>query len=425
MWADAAQDTLYNILHGPPHARKHFEDFLASQFNEESLHFYLDVEKLFQSGLIPEGQNGQISRQRSSFTRRRLSVGSATSRIIATAGDGVATPKPARISNQCTTADATTPHSPAARIATTAGEPDEEVAGESPVPLLNGPQNGQLSASAASAASDGEAEAAASAAAARESAAWAQAQSIYQRFIASSAPSEINLPSKIKEQQFSQQNYQGFLMDAQQEILRLLVLDAFPRFLQSPYCELMLQALGRMQQQQQQQSSAPSAPASAGSAPSALEAQVVETRNNLGDARSPRSWLEAFMHVADVLPASIVVSDMSQPHAPIVYANPAFCTMTGESSSPLADDDHLVLRIGNIWTCTRINHIFQPLEDLHAHQPHFSTFGGRARASSTFLNLSHHLHHLQQFQATRRPRPKDAIASIFREPTQKAKQSSF
>ena len=93
-------------------------------------------------------------------------------------------------------------------------------------------------------------------------------------------------------------------------IMNSLALDAFPRFIQSKYCNKVLEVL-RSQGNN--------------------EMDGVMNSMNMNAPKDADEWLNSFVSIAESLPACIVISDMTIPGAPMVYVNDSFCNTTGYS----------------------------------------------------------------------------------------------
>jgi len=93
--------------------------------------------------------------------------------------------------------------------------------------------------------------------------------------------------------------------------LKMLAFDAFPRFVKSKQCQVVMASL--------QQSGGNS--------------QLAGMLSNI-DSQGPQDaddWLNIFVSTAESFPACIVISDMTIPGAPMVYVNSEFCNTTGYS----------------------------------------------------------------------------------------------
>jgi PAS domain S-box-containing protein len=91
--------------------------------------------------------------------------------------------------------------------------------------------------------------------------------------------------------------------------LKMLAFDAFPRFVRSPMCQQVLQAIKQ-----------------------AGGNSNVESMLNSVDSKVPQDaddWLNIFVATAESFPACIVISDMTIPGAPMVFVNQEFCRTTG------------------------------------------------------------------------------------------------
>ncbi|KAH8067310.1 PAS domain-containing protein [Aureococcus anophagefferens] len=84
-----------------------------------------------------------------------------------------------------------------------------------------------------------------------------------------------------------------------QNTFKMLVVDSFPRFVQSSYAKSLGASLAGP---------------------------------DLAKVRDADEWLSAFTQIAETWPACIVVSDMTIPGAPMVYVNPEFCRVTEYTS---------------------------------------------------------------------------------------------
>lgn len=71
-----------------------------------------------------------------------------------------------------------------------------------------------------------------------------EALAIYNRFVKSGSADEVNLPSRLRDASaYTQEMHVQLLTMAQREILLMMSLDAFPRFLRSHHCDAMMAAL--------------------------------------------------------------------------------------------------------------------------------------------------------------------------------------
>jgi PAS domain S-box-containing protein len=68
-------------------------------------------------------------------------------------------------------------------------------------------------------------------------------EAIFSTYVKEGALSEINVSAAIRAGAFDASNFEATLLAAQEEVHRMLTLDAFPRFLRSAHCEAMLAAL--------------------------------------------------------------------------------------------------------------------------------------------------------------------------------------
>ena len=214
--------------------------------------------------------------------------------------------------------------------------------------------------------------------------AWDYAKLIFDKYIKPGAISEVNLSAKIRDGDFNEANYTEYLANAQDEIFRMLSLDAFPRFLQSKNCDAMLEELalvaaGRTKgnngntdanlSEGENGSSLVYSPIKVTEhekslisnninegdtqtpvVPVSSESESVPTNSSNLDALSPADqellvqsiqkarntarksagiWLEAFKAVANLLPSSIVIADMSVKGVPLIYINKEFSRISG------------------------------------------------------------------------------------------------
>ncbi|KAJ1428242.1 hypothetical protein B484DRAFT_396918, partial [Ochromonadaceae sp. CCMP2298] len=91
--------------------------------------------------------------------------------------------------------------------------------------------------------------------------------------------------------------------------LKMLAFDAFPRFVKSPGCAVVMNAIK----------------SDGGNA-------EAEGFLNTAGSKGPQDaddWLNSFVSTAESFPACIVISDMTIPGAPMVYVNKEFCKTTG------------------------------------------------------------------------------------------------
>lgn len=127
-------------------------------------------------------------------------------------------------------------------------------------------------------------------------------------YIVPGSPREVNLPSRLKRSNTSPNMWQVCAREAQTEVLRLLAADSFPRFLRSTYCRAMISAVLA--------SGLPGSPQLPGEDPEAYASRL-----SLGKPQSPIvslwpaiDWLKRFMLIAEMLPSSILVTDVSAVH---------------------------------------------------------------------------------------------------------------
>jgi len=70
-------------------------------------------------------------------------------------------------------------------------------------------------------------------------------QAIYAKYVARGAAEEVNLPVRYRNAPFDPAAHVELLTRAQQEVITMMALDAFPRFLRSRYCDRMLDELAK------------------------------------------------------------------------------------------------------------------------------------------------------------------------------------
>ena len=92
-------------------------------------------------------------------------------------------------------------------------------------------------------------------------------------------------------------------------LLKLMSLDAFPRFVKAPECKMLLDQIR----------------SSGGNG--AIEASLGQIAN--AGPQDADDWLNTFVVTAESFPACIVISDMTIPGAPMVFVNSEFCRTTG------------------------------------------------------------------------------------------------
>ncbi|KAG5176429.1 PAS domain-containing protein [Tribonema minus] len=90
-------------------------------------------------------------------------------------------------------------------------------------------------------------------------------------------------------------------------------------------------AAGRLSQEELDASRAAAMAESSGSLDTALNTVSNTKAWSTKNATDADDWLKAFIATADSFPACIVVSDMTQPGAPMIFVNDAFCKVTGYS----------------------------------------------------------------------------------------------
>ncbi len=93
-------------------------------------------------------------------------------------------------------------------------------------------------------------------------------------------------------------------------IINSLAMDAFPRFIQSKYCNKVMEVLR-----------------SQGN----TEMDAIMNSANMNAPKDADEWLNSFVSIAESLPACIVISDMTIAGAPMVFVNEEFCNTTGYS----------------------------------------------------------------------------------------------
>jgi len=150
---------------------------------------------------------------------------------------------------------------------------------------------------------------------------------VYKSFVREGGEAQVNLPGRLAPKprdwkKATADEKKDVLQKAEAEILKMMALDCFPRFVRSPFCSGLIEDM----------SAGAGAPPDAGDA--AVDAALVELRHRLTKARdelpaSSSAWLERLAMVADVLPVCVVVSDMVKEDQPLCYVNDYFCTMTG------------------------------------------------------------------------------------------------
>ncbi len=154
-----------------------------------------------------------------------------------------------------------------------------------------------------------------------------RALAVHEKFVAAGAAEEVNVPARLQKN-LSRKDFLPQMHAAQEEVLRLLAFDVFPRFIRSRYCEEMLQELERGAQG-----------ANAGALSSGL---VKGLRDELdgavavaqGPTAAPQStgsarWLDLLAHTSQLLPVCVAVSDCSVRGVPLVFVNREFTKTTG------------------------------------------------------------------------------------------------
>lgn len=131
----------------------------------------------------------------------------------------------------------------------------------------------------------------------------AQAVGLYNKFVRAGAEQEVNLPDSFRNSSLTNDPL-PVLEEAQEEVLRMLSMDCFPRFLQSKECQEMLDSLKNSQ----------------------LRSNVYESKKNIPNNRY--EWLGLFKAVAEHLPTCIVIADKMTASLPIIYVNQAFTETT-------------------------------------------------------------------------------------------------
>ena len=89
--------------------------------------------------------------------------------------------------------------------------------------------------------------------------------------------------------------------------LKLMALDAFPRFIKTPAAEQLMAQLVKK-----------------GGQGASLAGALTQ-----GGPQDADDWLNSFVVTAETFPACIVISDMTIPGAPMVFVNTEFCRVTG------------------------------------------------------------------------------------------------
>ena len=130
-----------------------------------------------------------------------------------------------------------------------------------------------------------------------------QAKELYNKFIRAGGEQEVNLPGSFKNSSLSNDPL-PVLEQAQEEVLRMLSMDCFPRFLQSKECEEMLDSFKN----------------------SELHDNVDKSKKNVPNNRD--EWLGLFKSVAEHLPTCIVIADRMAAGLPIIFVNQAFTETT-------------------------------------------------------------------------------------------------
>lgn len=191
--------------------------------------------------------------------------------------------------------------------------------------------------------------------------AWEYAKVIFDKHIQPGSVAEVNLSARTRKNEFTVENYRDYLAKAEEEIIQMLSLDLFPRFLQSKHCEMMLEDLAVLATGAHKEITY-----GTNTDGSSIYINNKDMTDNTGNNNKPDSdpiddptvvnenkllqsinkakstarksagiWLEAFESVANLLPSSIVVADMSVPGAPLIYVNKDFMKMTGYSQKEI------------------------------------------------------------------------------------------
>lgn len=182
-----------------------------------------------------------------------------------------------------------------------------------------------------------------------------EAEAIHARYIRRGSADEVNVPARMQGPAVAGPDVLEVLQTAQEEVLRLLALDAFPRFLHSRHADDMMRELAATEgtaHTEMTVSSSGEQPTRTSTAPPSLMQQLAEAREELTlgpeyadrDAekgghvkREPRAptvhltrWLDMLKATAQLITGiSITVSDASVIGLPLVFVNRAFTATTG------------------------------------------------------------------------------------------------
>eukprot|EP01138_Halocafeteria_seosinensis_P007181 gb/GECG01007344.1/.p1 GENE.gb/GECG01007344.1/~~gb/GECG01007344.1/.p1 ORF type:complete len:381 (+),score=58.72 gb/GECG01007344.1/:1-1143(+) len=130
-----------------------------------------------------------------------------------------------------------------------------------------------------------------------------EAVDVYNKFLRPGSSQDLGFPSEIRCSSISDDPY-PVLEEAQDEVVKMMAMDCFPRFLQSEECQKMLQDLQDSKLQEMVGKSKEIAP------------------------RGRKEWLGMFKSIADLLPTCIVIADKMAAGLPIVFVNEAFTRTT-------------------------------------------------------------------------------------------------
>eukprot|EP01138_Halocafeteria_seosinensis_P016406 gb/GECG01016737.1/.p1 GENE.gb/GECG01016737.1/~~gb/GECG01016737.1/.p1 ORF type:complete len:381 (+),score=54.47 gb/GECG01016737.1/:1-1143(+) len=130
-----------------------------------------------------------------------------------------------------------------------------------------------------------------------------RATEVYNKFLRRGSAYEVNVPSHIYDRSITDDPLE-VLESAQEEVVKMLSMDCFPRFLKSEECARMLDDLE--------------------------DSTLAGTVGKAKDAapRGKGEWLAMFKSVADLLPTCIVIADMMAAGQPIIFVNEAFTKTT-------------------------------------------------------------------------------------------------
>ena len=132
---------------------------------------------------------------------------------------------------------------------------------------------------------------------------YAQAVELYNKYARARGEQDVNLPGKFKNWS-SVNDPLSALEKVQDEVLCMLSMDCFPRFLGSEECADMLDSFKD----------------------SELRDNVNESKRNVPS--NIDEWLDLFTSIADLLPTCIVIADKMAAGVPIIFVNQAFTETT-------------------------------------------------------------------------------------------------